>query len=116
MKDEAGGDRDEMSGEQMPTLNDALDMELKEDEENDRRWVVLYDEDYDDLCIDAGDSVALLVDNNQACELLRLTSEVVADLAPVYAPDKEPMQAMIDELQEVRDTPRTAEALRDTHQ
>jgi len=101
-EDEAGADREEMSGEQVPTLDDVLDMELEDDEENGRRWVVLYDEDYDDLCIDAGDSVALLVDNNQACELLKLTSEVVADLAPEYAPDKEPIQAMIDELQEVK--------------
>jgi len=91
------------SGEQIPTLDGVLDMELEDDEENDRRWVVLYDEDYDDLCLDAGDSVALLVDNDQACELLRLASDVVADLAPEHAPDKEPIQAMIDALQEVKD-------------
>lgn len=101
--EEAGDDRGEMSGEQIPTLDDVLDMDLENDEEDDRRWVVLFNEDYDDLCIDAGDSVALLVDNNQACELLRLTSQVVADLAPEHAPDKEPIQAMIDDLQEVRD-------------
>lgn len=95
------GDRGGKAGEQIPTLDDVLDMELEE--RDDRKWVVLYDEDYDDLCIDAGDSVALLVNNNQACELLKLTSQVVADLAPEYAPDKEPIQAMIDELQEVKD-------------
>lgn len=97
---EAGADPADASGEQIPTLDDVVDMELEE--HDDRKWVVLYDEDYDDLLIDADDSVALLVDNNQACELLRLTSQVVADLAPEYAPDKEPIQAMIDELQEVQ--------------
>lgn len=98
-REESEDDHTEANGEQVPTLDDVLDMEL--DDHDDRKWVVLYDEDYDDLCIDAGDSVALLVDNDQACELLGLTSEVVADLAPEYAPDKEPIQAMIDELREV---------------
>ena len=97
---EAEDDQPDTSGEQIPTLDDVMDMELEDHDE--QKWVVLYDEDYDDLLIDAGDSVALLVDNNQACELLKLTSQVVADLAPEYAPDKEPIQAMIDELQEVQ--------------
>jgi len=95
-----GSDRDEITGEQIPTLEDVLDMDLEDAE--DRKWVVLYDEDYEDLCIDAGDSVALLIDNNQACELLKLTSHVIADLAPQYAPDKDPIEAMIHALQEVQ--------------
>lgn len=83
------------------TLDEVLDMELADPE--DRRWIVLFEEDYDDLLIDKADSVALLVDNEQAVELLRLTSKVVADLSPDHAPDKEPIDAMIDALQEVRD-------------
>lgn len=82
-----------------PEIKDVVDMELKQ--ESDKRWIVLYDEDYQDLLIDADDSVALLLDNNQAIELLDLASEVVAALAPQYAPDKSPREAMIEQLQEV---------------
>ena len=85
--------------EQIPVLDEVLDMELDADE--NRRYLVLYDEDYDNLLIDAEDSVALLVDCNQAVEVLRLASMAVSDLAPEHAPDKEPIDAMIDALQEV---------------
>lgn len=88
-------------GEQIPALDDVLDMELDADE--DRRYLVLYDEDYGDLLLDGEDSVAVLVNCNQAVEVLRLASSVVADLAPENAPDKEPIDAMIEALQEVRD-------------
>lgn len=84
-----------------PTLDEVLDMDP--DEERERRWIVLFEDDYDDLVIDLADSVAVLVDCNQACELLRLTSKVVAELAPEEAPDEEPIEAMIDRLQEVAD-------------
>lgn len=100
---EGEGDHAEASGEQVPTLGDVVEMDLDANEEDGRRWVVLFDEDYDDLLIDADDSVALLVDNNQACELLKLTSQVISDLAPEYAPDKDPIDAMIDSLKEVRE-------------
>lgn len=88
-------------GEQIPVLDDVLDMEL--DAPDDRRYLVLHAEDYDDFLVDAEDSVALLVDCNQAVEVLRLASMVVADLAPEHAPDKEPIDAMIDALEEVAD-------------
>lgn len=88
-------------GEQIPTLDQVLNLDL--DTEDDHRYIVLFDQDYDDLLIDADDSVAILVDNDQAVELLRLTSKVVADLAPEHAPEKEPIDAMIEALQEVDD-------------
>lgn len=84
---------------QLPALGEVLDMELESDDET--RYIVLYDDDYDDLILDTEDSVAFLVDCNQAVELLRLTSKVVADLAPQHAPDEEPIGAMIAALQEV---------------
>jgi len=87
-----------MSGEQVPALESVLDMEVEDEDE--RRYVVLYDDDYDDLMLDAEDSVALLVDLQQALELLRITSSVVGQLAPESAPDKEPIEAMIQALQE----------------
>lgn len=96
-------DRERDTSDEPAKLGEVLDMELDTGDDDDRRYVVLFDEDYDDVLIDADDSVALLVDNDQACELLRLTSKVVAELAPRHAPDKEPIQAMIDNLQEVQD-------------
>ena len=91
-------EQSQSKADQLPTLDEVLDMELDADET--QRYLVLHDEDYEDLIIDAGDSVALLVDYKQAIEVLRLASMVVADLAPGHAPDKEPIEAMIDALQE----------------
>lgn len=88
-------------GEQPPELDDVLDMEL--DPGRERRYLVLYDEDYEDILIDAEDSVALLLDCNQACEVLRLANEIVTALAPEHAPDKEPLTAMIERLQEIEE-------------
>lgn len=75
---------DPNEAEQLPVLDEVLDMEL--DADDDRRYLVLYDEDYDNLLLDAGDSVALLVDCNQAVEILKLASSAVADLAPRTRP------------------------------
>lgn len=86
--------------EQIPVLEEVLDMDL--DAGEDRRYLVLYDEDYEDFLVDGEDSIALLVDCNQAVEVLRLASAAVANLAPEHATDKEPIDAMIEELQRVR--------------
>lgn len=100
---EADVDNARDRSDEPPKLGEVLDMDLDTGDDDDRRYVVLFDEDYDDVLLDADDSVALLVDNDQACELLRLSSKAVAELAPRHAPDKEPIQAMIDSLQEVQD-------------
>jgi hypothetical protein len=82
-------------------IGDVVNMDLESSDE--RRYLVLFDEDYEDVLLDADNSVALLLDCNQAVEVLRLSSEIVGDLAPAHTPDKEPIEAMIDELQEVSD-------------
>ena len=84
----------------IPTIGEVLDMEA--DDKSKRRWLVLYDEDYDELVLDAEDQIALLVDNDQAVEILQLASHIVGDLAPKYAPDQAPIDAMIEALEEVR--------------
>lgn len=91
----------EETGEQIPAFEEFVDMEL--DAQEGRRYMVLFDEDYSDFCLDTQDSLALHVDCNQAVEILKLASEVVADLAPEEAPDEDPIDAMIEALQEVRD-------------
>lgn len=91
----------EASGEQIPAFEDVVDMGL--DAPEDHRYIVLFDEDYDDLVLDTEDSLGLLVGCDQAVELLKLASEVVADLAPEEAPDDDPIDAMIEALQGVRD-------------
>lgn len=80
-------------------IGDVVDMHLEQ--ESEKRWIVLHDEDYHKVLFDADDSVAFLVDNDQAIELLDLCSVAVAALAPQYAPDKSPREAIIQELQEV---------------
>lgn len=90
-----------MKGETMPVLEDVVDMDLGLEDDDERRWLVLYDEDYDDLLIDGEDSVALLLDSKQAGEVLQLASVLVGDLAAEDAPEKEPIDAIIDRLQEV---------------
>jgi len=79
-------------------LGEVIDMELPE--YDGKRWLVLFDEDYQDFMLDQEDSVALLVDNNQALEILKLASGIVADLSPEHAPEKEPLEAMIERLEE----------------
>ena len=90
-----------MTDDKAPTLDDVVNMELEAGGE--RRWMVLFDEDYDDMLLDAEDSVAVLLDYDQALEVLRLANEIVSALAPADAPDDEPVGAMIKALEEVRD-------------
>jgi predicted ArsR family transcriptional regulator len=93
----------DQGGRQFPVLDDVIDMTIDTSDDDERMYLVLFEEDYDDLILDAEDSVALLVDNDQAVEILKIASNIVAELAPTQAPDKEPIQAMIDDLKEVRD-------------
>jgi len=85
----------------LPDLGDVVD--FGPGKEDDRQWIILYDTDYENHIVDVDGNVGLLVDCNQGCEVLRLASETVFRLAPENAPDEEPIDAMIEKLQEVRD-------------
>lgn len=81
-----------------PEVGDIMDFELRD--ESEKRWLVLFDEDYDDLMLDGEDQVAILVDLEQAKEVLTLASEAVYDLSDV-GPDETPIELFIDELQDI---------------
>lgn len=67
--------------------------------DSDRRWIVLYPEDYHNVMLDGDDRVALLIDGEQALEVWRLASEVLNDtgMADLAEPLAE-LRAIIDEV------------------
>lgn len=69
----------------------------------ERRWLVLYDEDYHDVMLDGKDNVGLLLDLDDAAEVFRLASQVLASLSAVEADGDDAIGEMITQLEEVRD-------------
>lgn len=61
------------------TVDDYVDLDAGPPDD-DHRWLVLFDEDYEDLMLDAEDNVALLVDRDQAGEVLRMACTAITDL------------------------------------
>ncbi|MFP4628924.1 MAG: hypothetical protein ACOCSD_06985 [Halolamina sp.] len=57
------------------TTDEYVDLELEA--EDRRAWVILFEEDYDNLLLDGDDRVALLVDEEQARELRRLADQAI---------------------------------------
>lgn len=93
---------DERTDDEPPELGDVL--EYPDDQRtDDRRWLVLYDEDYDDVAIDLEDNVALLVDIHQAGEIIRLGAQALAELSHRDADGDDVIRDMTDELQRVAD-------------
>lgn len=89
-----------MTDEQIPALGEILDYP-DEQRDDDRRWIILYPEDYDDVAIDTADNVGLLMDIDQTGEILRLASSVLAELSHRDAEADEPIRDMIEALEEV---------------
>jgi len=87
---------------QIPALADVL--EFSDDQpDSQRRWIVLFDEDYDDFVVDVEDNVGVLVDIDQTGEILRLAAETLADLSHKDATDDDVIRDMIAALKEVAD-------------
>jgi len=63
--------------------------------DDDRRWIVLFDEDYDNFVRDVDGSVGVLVDQQQAGELLSLTAQTIAQLSPRDATGDDVLRDMI---------------------
>ena len=53
-----------------PSLDDETGFEMHE--ESDRAWMILYPEDYDDFMFDGEDNLAILLDEEQCLEVMRL--------------------------------------------
>jgi len=70
------------------------------DQDDDRRWLVLFEEDYDNVTIDPQGNVGVLVDIEQAGEVLRLASNILADLSIRDADGDQPIRDMIERLEQ----------------
>lgn len=88
-------------GEMIPALGDVV--EYSDQEHDDRRWILLYDEDYEDLIIDLDDTVGILVESHQAGEILELAAKVLADLSHKDADGGDVIDDMIDALEAISD-------------
>ncbi len=81
----------------IPVLADMMEFP-NEPRDDDRRWVVLFLEDYHNFAHDPEGNVAVLVDQTQATELLRLSAQTIADLSPRDADADDVIRDMRDAL------------------
>jgi len=86
-----------MSADEPETLGDVMEFpDLPRDD--DRRWIVLFPDDYHNFGRDPEGNLAVLVDQEQAGELLSLCAECVAALSPRCAEGDDVLRDMRDEL------------------
>lgn len=89
--------------DQIPALGDVLAFpdELQAD---DYHWLVLFEDDYDNVAIDPEGNVAVKVDIDQTVEVIRLAGEILASLSAQDADGDDVLRDMVDALnQEVDD-------------
>lgn len=89
-----------MSDGEPTEFGDVVDFDLATGED-DKRWIVLFPEDYDNFARDVEGNIAVLVDIKQTGELLRLTAQSLAELSHRDAVGDDVIRDMIDELEEV---------------
>lgn len=77
-------DRDEKENQQIPALNEIRRQAGKPakypDDPEDKRYIILYPEDYEGHGIDVEGNVALLVDEEQAREVKQLAEMAIQEL------------------------------------
>lgn len=84
-----------------PELGDVMDFELEQEE--DRRWIVLYPEDYDNVALDPEGNLGVMVDFEQTGEILRLAAQTIAALSHRDADGDDVIRDMIEALEDVAD-------------
>jgi hypothetical protein len=82
-----------------PELGELLEFPQSQ-ADGDQRWLVLFDEDYDQVAIDIEDNVGLRVDIEQAGEVIRLAATALADLSHRDADGDDVLRDMVDALEE----------------
>lgn len=87
----------------VPAFENVVDYPDELQEGDDRRWIVLFEEDYDNLIVDVDDRVGILVDIEQTGEVLRLAAQTLAALSHQDADGEDVIRDMIDALEEVAD-------------
>lgn len=91
-------DEADAGGESIPAIDEYIDLDVSQPDD-DHRWLVLFDEDYEDVMLDAEDNVALLVDKDHAAEVLRLACTAITSLTDHR--DEEFLDFLIEELQAI---------------
>lgn len=81
-----------------PELGDVLDFDLR-DPDDEYRWIVLFEEDYDNVALDVDGNLAFLVDIDQTGELIRLAAQSLAALSHRDADGDDVLRDMIDALE-----------------
>jgi len=84
--------------DELPELGDVMGFPV-EQRDDDRRWVVLYPDDFDNFGRDPEGNLAVLVDQEQAGEILSLAAQVVASLSHRDAEGDDVLRDMIDALE-----------------
>jgi len=80
--------------DQIPALGEVMSFP-DAPRDDDRRWVVLFEDDYDNFARDVDGNVGVLVDQQQAGELLALTAQTIAALSPRDATGDDVLRDMI---------------------
>jgi poly(3-hydroxybutyrate) depolymerase len=87
-----------MTDGDLPMLGDVLTMP-EHQRDDDRRWLVLYPDDYDNHIADAEGNLAVLLGNEQAGEVLRLAANILADTSHRDADGEDVIRDMIEALE-----------------
>lgn len=87
---------------QIPALGEVMDFPT-EQAEDDHRWLVLWEEDYENVAIDVEGNVGLLVDIEQVGEVIRLAAMALGDLSHRDADEDDVIRDMIDRLEKELD-------------
>jgi len=100
----AGGtvEDDSDRSDQIPELGDVLEYP-QEQRNDDRRWIVLYEEDFHNFGVDPEGNLAVLVDIEQTGEILQLAAQTLASLSHKEAEGDDVIRDMIDGLEGVLD-------------
>lgn len=88
-----------MSDDDPPELGDVLDFDLREPGD-EHRWIVLFEEDYDNVALDTDGNLAFLVDIDQTGELLHLAAQSLAALSHRDADGDDVLRDMIEGLEQ----------------
>lgn len=86
----------------IPALDDVIEFPNELDD-GEYRWLVLFEEDYDNVVLDVEGNVGLKLDLDQAGEVTRLAAEALAELSHQDADGDDVLRDMAAGLEAVRD-------------
>lgn len=87
-----------VTDDDLPELDDVMDYP-DAPRADDRRWIVLFEEDYDNFGIDPEGNLAVLVDIHQTGEIMRLAAETLAALSHKDAEGDDVLRDMVNALE-----------------